>query len=133
MLKGFAHSCFIVSDLERAEKFYKDFLGFKAAFDFVDEKKGRFGVYLHINGRCFLEMFKGELKPRAEGQSYSHICLEVDDIEGMVKELRKKGVEMTDVKLGSDQSYQSWFADPDGNRIELHEYTAKSKQNPHMK
>ena len=133
MLIGFAHICFIVSDLERSEKFYKDCLGFKAAFDFTDEKRGKFGAYLHINNRCFLEIFKGDVKARAEGQTYSHFCLEVEDINAMVRELRAKGITMTDVKLGSDQSYQSWFADPDGNRIELHEYTANSKQKPHMK
>src|SRR3989339_214522 len=100
MIKGFAHICFIVSDLERSEQFYKDCLGFKAAFDFIDEKRGKFGAYLHINNRCFLELFKGELKPRSEGQAYSHFCLEVEDINNTVKELRAKGIKMTDVILG---------------------------------
>jgi len=133
MIKGFAHICFIVSDLERSVKFYRDVLGFKEAFDFTDEKRGKFGAYLHINNRCFIEMFKGELKPRAEGQPYGHFCLEVNEIEKTVTELRKKGLDVTEVKLGSDQSYQAWLADPDGNRIELHEYTEKSRQNIHLK
>jgi lactoylglutathione lyase len=30
--------------------------------------------------------------------------------------------------LGGDQSYQAWLADPDGNRIELHQFTDKSLQ-----
>jgi hypothetical protein len=33
-----------------------------------------------------------------------------------------------EVSLGSDQSWQAWLADPDGNRIELHAYTPESKQ-----
>ena len=133
MIKGFAHICFIVSNLDKSIKFYRDVLGFKEAFDFTDEKRGKFGVYLHINNRCFLEIFKGELKPLAEGQTYSHFCLEVDELKKVVEDLRKKGIAVTDAALGSDESYQSWFADPDGNKIELHEYTKKSKQTPHMK
>ena len=119
--------------MEKSIKFYREVLGFKEAFDFVDEKRGKFGVYFHINNRCFLELFRGELKPRNEGQAYNHFCLEVDEIEKIVAELRMKGVAVTDVKMGSDQSFQSWLADPDGNRIELHQYTEKSKQKPHLK
>ena len=55
-------------------------------------------------------------------------CLEVENLERMVTELRQKGLEVTDPKLGMDQSWQSWLADPDGNRIELHQYTPESKQ-----
>ena len=46
--------------------------------------------------------------------------------------LRGRGVEVSDPKLGSDQSWQAWITDPDGNRIELHDYTAESWQAPHL-
>jgi len=64
------------------------------------------------------------------GQSYQHLCLEVDDINATVEDLRAKGIEVTDPALGSDRSWQSWLADPDGNRIELHQYTPESRQRP---
>ena len=54
--------------------------------------------------------------------------LEVDDIERLVIVLRERGVPATPVKMGEDNSWQSWIADPDGNQIELHCYTPKSKQ-----
>ena len=47
-------------------------------------------------------------------------------------ELRARGVEVSDPKLGSDQSWQAWLADPDGNRIELHGYTPDSHQAPSL-
>jgi glyoxylase I family protein len=130
MITGIAHACFTVSDLERSIAFYRDGLGLTPAFDFTDENGRRFGLYLHAGGRNFVELFQGQLGERAEGQSFRHICLEVDDIEATVAELRGRGVEVSDPKLGKDQSWQAWITDPDGNRFELHQYTPESWQAP---
>jgi catechol 2,3-dioxygenase-like lactoylglutathione lyase family enzyme len=132
LIRNIAHACFTVSDLEKALTFYRDGLGLPEAFDFVNDAGYRFGVYLHAGGRNFLELFEGEVGPAAEGQSYRHICLEVDDIEATVAGLRERGIEVSPVKLGKDQSYQAWITDPDGNRIELHQYTPESWQAPSL-
>jgi glyoxylase I family protein len=133
MITGLAHVCFVVPDLERSLAFYRDALGLEPAFDFVNAEGRRFGLYLHPGGRNFIELFEGTLGAPAEAQSFRHICLEVDDIDVTVQMLRDRGVEVTDVKLGGDQSYQAWIADPDGNRIELHGYTPQSWQAPWLK
>ena len=52
--------------------------------------------------------------------------------EATVATLRERGLEVSDPKLGTDRSWQAWITDPDGNRIELHHYTAESKQAPHL-
>ena len=132
MITGLAHVCFVVSDLEASIKFYTEVLGLTPAFDFTNEQGERFGIYLHVGGRTFVELFQGDLASRAEKQSYQHFCLEVDDFDKTVQELRSRGVEVTDVKLGMDHSWQAWLADPDGNRLELHGYTAESWQAPHL-
>lgn len=132
MITGIAHICFTVSDLEKSIAFYQDQLGFKHAFDFVRDTGERHGCYLHMGGRNFIELFQGELGERAEGQSYRHICLEVDDIDLTVRALLARGVECSEPKLGKDQSWQAWITDPDGNRIELHAYTPDSWQAPSL-
>jgi catechol 2,3-dioxygenase-like lactoylglutathione lyase family enzyme len=132
MITGLAHACFTVSDLERSIRFYRDGLGLTPAFDFTDENGRRYGLYLHLGGRNFIELFAGQLGERAEKQSFRHICLEVDDIESTVRELRERGIEVSDAKLGGDQSYQAWITDPDGNRMELHQYTPASWQAPYL-
>lgn len=132
MITGLAHACFTVSDLERSIRFYRDGLGLTPAFDFTDENGRRYGLYLHLGGRNFIELFVGQLGERAEKQSFRHICLEVDDIESTVRELRERGIEVSDAKLGGDQSYQAWITDPDGNRMELHQYTPASWQAPYL-
>jgi glyoxylase I family protein len=132
MITGLAHACFTVSNLEQALGFYRDQLGLQEAFDFVNDQGHRFGIYLHLGGRNFIELFEGTLEAPASGQSFRHICLEVDDVEATVAALRERGVEVSPVKLGSDQSYQAWITDPDGNRIELHQYTPESWQAPSL-
>lgn len=131
MITGIAHVCYTVSDLDASQAFYCDKLGLKPAFDFVRDGE-RFGMYVHVGGRSFIELFVGELTEPAEGQTYRHLCLEVDDIQSTVAELRDKGVEVSEPKMGTDHSWQAWVSDPDGNRIELHHYTPESKQAPHL-
>ena len=117
MITGIAHACYTVSDLERSIAFYRDGLGLEPAFDFTNEEGRRFGLYLHAGGRNFIELFEGQLGERAEGT---------------VAALRARGVEVSDPKLGGDQSWQAWIADPDGNRFELHQYTPESWQAPSL-
>ena len=133
MITGLAHICFTVSNLEESIEFYKDKLGLSPVFDFRNDKDEMTGIYLHIGGRSFIELFKANPEKPDQKQSYKHFCLEVDDIQATADNLRKKGVEVTEVKMGSDHSWQAWLADPDGNRIELHQYTSDSKQNAGLK
>lgn len=132
MITGLAHVCFLTADLDRAVAFYRDQLGLPVAFEFKRDDGTRYGVYLKLGRRTFIEIFSGELGPRADRQTYRHICLEVDDVPRTVEELRGRGLQVGDAKLGLDQSWQAWLADPDGNPIELHGYTARSWQAPHL-
>lgn len=133
MITGLAHVCFVVRDVEASIVFYRDVLGLPPAFDFIDDQGRRYGLYLHAGGRCFIELFQGEVTEITGSPSFRHICLEVDDIEATVADLRARGVEVTDITLGSDQTWQAWLKDLDGNSIELHAYTPQSWQAPSLK
>ena len=130
MITGIAHACFVVRNLDAALEFYQRQLGLTHAFDFKNEQGVRTGVYLLLGRRTFIELFQGAHGDASDAPSYKHICLEVDDIQATVKTLRKNAVQVTDPILGKDQSFQAWMTDPDGNRIELHQYTATSWQAP---
>jgi len=128
MIKSLAHVCFVVPDLNASIAFYCGKLGLKEAFDFRNEKNERFGIYLHVGGRSFIELFQSKIDKPAPGQSYQHLCLEVSDIKATVADLKSKGVKVTEIIMGSDNAWQAWIEDPDGNKIELHCYTKESKQ-----
>jgi catechol 2,3-dioxygenase-like lactoylglutathione lyase family enzyme len=132
MIVGIAHVCYRVKNLDAALAFYCGQLGMQEAFGFFREDGTRFGQYVHAGGRGFIELFEREVGPKADLQSYQHLCLEVDDVAATVDELRATGVEVSDAKLGGDNAWQAWITDPDGNRIELHGYTAESKQGPYL-
>jgi catechol 2,3-dioxygenase-like lactoylglutathione lyase family enzyme len=128
IIAGLAHVCFVVADLERSTSFYCETLGLQRAFSFVNDQGVVFGHYIHLGGRQFIELFQRELAARADGQSYQHLCLEVENLSHTVTTLRQRGVDCTEPKLGSDNAWQAWIQDPDGNRIELHQYTPEAKQ-----
>jgi catechol 2,3-dioxygenase-like lactoylglutathione lyase family enzyme len=128
MIKDIAHTCYRVRDLSRAIKFYCDVIGLKQAFEFINKEGKRTGVYIHVGGRNFIELFEGEVLEQKGAGSYLHLCLEVDEIKATVTELRERGIEVSEPKFGGDGSWQAWITDPDGNRIELMQYTKESKQ-----
>ena len=79
MIKGFAHICFTVRNLDSAIAFYQGKLGFRHGFDYLNDQGKRFGVYLHISGRNFIELFQGDVDAPPEKPAYRHFCLEVDE------------------------------------------------------
>lgn len=133
MITGLAHVCFNVPDLARIVAFYRDALGLPVAFEFRRDDGSLGGVYFRLGRRTFLEFFEDAgAAPTPPAAGYRHICLEVDDIQATVGAMRARGVAVSDPTLGRDQSWQAWTADPDGHRIELHQYTDASWQTPHL-
>src|SRR5664279_1365824 len=98
MIKGLAHLCFVIKSLDASLDFYVKKLGLTPGFEFRRENGDLFGMYLHVGGRSFIEIFQGTTEPFREFQSYRHLCFEVDDIEASVSDLRAKGVKVTDPK-----------------------------------
>ncbi len=96
---------------------------------FTFEKTGKlYGAYFKAGPeRNFIEAFENrDVQPVNTG--ITHICLETADIDAAIAALTAKGVVCTAKKMGCDRSWQTWLADPDGNKIELHQYTAQSAQ-----
>lgn len=93
-----------------------------------------FNVYLEIAPGQFLELFPKLATQKEhiafnEFMGYSHFSLLVDDIFATREELLSKGVQIdTEITKGPSETYQMWITDPDGNRIEIMQYTNKSYQ-----
>lgn len=137
MFRKLAHVCLITNNLDRQVEFYCDKLGLNLQFYFRNDAGEKFGAYLACGDTSFIEIFDqhkaaavwgGNTDPLHMGNQYSHFCLEVTDINDVHDMLVGRGLEVRAVKLGIDNSYQCWVTDPDGNRIELMEYTHRSGQ-----
>jgi len=129
MIKGIAHLAFSVNDMAASLKFYTEILGGKHKFTLRGEDGTPWIEYVEIVPRQFIELFYHQGAFSTAPKSYQHLCLEVVGIQGLVESLRQKGVVIDhEVILGLDFNYQAWIHDPDGNPIELMEYTDKSLQ-----
>ena len=127
IVKQVAHVCIFAHDLEATEAFWTGVLGMPVAFRFT-RNGARYGFYLDAGGRSNVEVFQKTESAFADTNQINHICLEVNDLDDAVAQIRAAGVKITDKKLGVDDTWQAWTADPNGVKIELFEYTPKSAQ-----
>jgi len=126
MIKGIAHVCLNVRSLQASLDYYTT-LGLRVQFRFT-RNGSVFGAYLEIAPGSFLEIFEtGETAGRKAG-GIAHFCLETDDIDGFISRCTNAAVAITPKKIGSDNTWQVWLHDPDGNSFEVHQYTEKSAQ-----
>jgi lactoylglutathione lyase/glyoxylase I family protein len=127
MIKQLAHINIGSYDLEASENFYCKILGLEKIFEFI--KNGElFGFYAGTGNTTFVEVFLEEERGETATTLLHHLCLEVEDLEAAITEIRSKGWEISDKKLGGDNSWQAWIRDPSGVLIELMQYTEKSSQ-----
>lgn len=124
--------------------FYCDALGARVRFRYRNQAGETIGAYFDLGGGTFVEIFdhadahrrskspkplEALEEPRDPWLSrYNHFCLQVEGLDAYVAGLVSRGVEVTGRKTGNDHSRQAWIKDPDGNQIELQEYTAQSRQ-----
>ncbi len=125
MIKQLAHICIHSTDLKKTEEFYCSTLGLAKTFDFYRDNQLA-GFYLSAGAGTFIEVFSGS-PPELPG-TIRHICLEAENLDAFADRLKEKGVDVSDIKVGADNSRQFWTSDPDGTEIEFHEYTEKSSQ-----
>jgi catechol 2,3-dioxygenase-like lactoylglutathione lyase family enzyme len=124
MIRQLAHICIHTPDLESTSRFYQEGLGLECGIDFIRDDEP-FGFYLKLGNETFIEVFKGEA---SHPGNINHLAIQVDDMDAVINRLRQKGYEVTDKSMGADHAWQAWTADPNGVRIEFHEYTPESLQ-----
>jgi catechol 2,3-dioxygenase-like lactoylglutathione lyase family enzyme len=137
MIRQLAHLNFVTNDLSKVIDFYVNKLGTKVKFTLNNKDGEPFGYYFECGNSTFLEFFDqamaaevwgGKADKLTIGTRYRHFCLEVVGLDEFCKELKSKGVDVTEISTGMDNSRQAWIADPDGNQIELMEYGHSSLQ-----
>jgi len=137
MIRQLAHLNFVTNDLSKIIDFYVNKLGMNVKFT-LDNKNGQpFGYYFECGNSTFLEFFDqamaaevwgGKVEELMIGTRYKHFCLEVIGLDELSKELKSKGVDVSEISMGMDNARQAWITDPDGNQIELMEYGPLSLQ-----
>jgi methylmalonyl-CoA/ethylmalonyl-CoA epimerase len=116
-IRRIEHVAIAVSDVENMTAVLRDVLGLK--LDYIEDlPKAR--VALFSLGDSAIELVQG-LRPEAQsakwvterGQSLFHICLEVEDIDSALDELRGKGIKLiNDTPIVGHGQCRIAFIDP---------------------
>lgn len=123
------HPAFACHNLEATLEFYAT-LGIHESFRLHHEDGSLMLIYLHIAEDRFIEVFPNGPDPSERGaQSFMHICLATDELEAFVDDIRERGIHIDiEPQMGLDFNLQAWITDPDGNKIELMQYSPGSPQ-----
>lgn len=114
------HVALATEDFAGAAKFYKETMGLREAFHF-DEPDGRpYLSYFQINRNTFIELMAAT-PDRPAG--FVHVGLEVTNLDALVKDLRRKGMEVRDPSVSPRTKSRIAVArTPQGTAMELLEF-----------
>lgn len=147
-VSALAHVALHVTDMEKSLRFYQECLGLQHIFELKNDQEEDWLVYLKICDNQFIELFYGGKQKRVvfwpmKGQELTpeqdeviaheistHFCLQVDDIFAMAQRIKDFGykIVVTEPAKGKDNNYECFTQDPDGNLIELMQYTEDALQ-----
>lgn len=124
-LNAIHHVAIIASDYERSRHFYVDLLGFEIIRENYRKKRGDHKLDLKL-GDCELELFgipgSPERPSYPEACGLRHLAFRVEDMDEAVSWLNGLGIETEPVRVDEyTQKRMTFFKDPDGLPLELHE------------
>lgn len=126
---------------DRLEKFFTDTMGFRKAFELINDHGEMWISYFRVAPGQYIEILPGTPSdpcdyydgtiPRSKHSHY-HACFEVNDRFAAVKDLEEgKGMKINrtaDDSVGLCRSYCMFGNDPEGGEWELMEFTPESLQ-----
>ena len=120
------HIAIIVSDYARSKDFYVNKLGFTVIRENFRPEKNDWKLDLRVNGTTELEIFGVSNPPkrvtRPEAAGLRHLAFYTEDIEKTAAELKGMGIEVEPIRVDEFTGTRfTFFADPDGLPLELHE------------
>jgi len=108
-------------DLQRAKAFYRDKLGLSPTME-----DGALGLMYELAAGTGFGVFPSSGKPSG---THTQMAIEVEDVEGAVKDLQSKGVKFEDIDTPGLKTVNgiadfggskgAWFKDSEGNLIAL--------------
>ena len=117
-----AFSCYPVTDMARARKFYEEILHLKPTMT-VGEAGGMQWTEYEIGaGTLALGCGAPDWRPRSDGCS---VGLEMQDFDSAIAELKSKGVKFKMEPFPTPVCKMAFISDPDDNTICIHKRHAK--------
>lgn len=112
-----AFSCYPVTDMARARKFYEEVLGLKPTMTVGEPGGMQWTEYDIANGTLSLGAGAPDWKPTATGGS---VGLEVADFEAAIAHLKTNGVKFKMEPFPTPVCHMAFIYDTEGNLICIH-------------
>lgn len=116
-----AFSCYPVTDMARARKFYEEVLGLTPTMTVGEPGGMQWTEYNIANGTLSIGAGAPDWKPRADGCS---VGLEMEDFELAIAHLKTNGVKFKMEAFLTPVCHMAMISDPDGNTICIHKRKA---------
>jgi glyoxylase I family protein len=143
MMMRFHHAAISTPDLDRAVRFYTEVIGCQEAWSFSWEsgsaeadaltglRDSAASAAMLKLGDSFLEIFEFSSPSPAPGDperpvcdhGITHVCLQVQDLHAEYERMKAAGMEFHCPPLTQESGYVIYGRDPDGNVVELLEFT----------
>lgn len=120
------HIAIICTDYEVSKRFYTEVLGLEIIREVYRAERESYKLDLVLKGLYVIELFSfpnPALRPsRPEAAGLRHLAFEVEDLDGVVTELTRNGVEAEPIRVDEFTGKRFTFiADPDGLPLEFYE------------
>ena len=115
---GVNHVGISVESMDDAIAYYTEMFGFGEAAVLRDDAGQPTLAFIQVSRNTFIELGRAS---DARPAGLTHFGLEVDDLEAATAELRRRGVEIGDPRVGRTISFITSTTDATGVRIELSE------------
>jgi predicted enzyme related to lactoylglutathione lyase len=112
-----AFSCYPVTDMARARKFYEGVLGLQPALVHGEPGGMQWTEYDIAGGTLALGCGAPDWKPADSGCS---VALETEDFDAAIAQLKAKGVKFKVEPLETPVCWMAFILDPDGNTVGIH-------------
>jgi len=127
MFSNIHHIAIIGTNYQKTKEFYVDKLGFRIISEYHRPEKN--DIIINVKqGNLVLEIFIKEdapLRPKMPSPEYSglrHLAFKVEDVEAVLKKFYELDIPHEKLRYDDfDNRKMSFFFDPDGLPLEIHE------------
>lgn len=125
-IKRIHHVAIICSDYGRSKAFYTELLGLAIIEETYREDRDSYKLDIRVGESSQIELFSFPNPPvrisRPEARGLRHVAFEVLNIQASVDELRRKNIEVEEIRVDEITGKRfTFFSDPDGLPLELYE------------